>query len=184
MARLSQSQLSGFRIGTSPSTQPELPIDAPSRSDEVVSVPAPVGRKRTARSRLATTGASDTPPAQSLLGPVPAAPTRAEPRHKVGLTLPLELAERVRALTAQGYALADIVMVAYQDQRDQLLDEHEAVTPRRLVRHPQGRSPLTIALAHAERAALDAFAERLGWTRSQTVAALLERQLRSGPFPQ
>jgi hypothetical protein len=177
MARLSQSQLSRFRIGTSPSTQPELPIDAPSRSDEVVSVPAPGARKRADRSGPATTGGSDTPPAQSLLGPVPAAPARAEPRHKVGLTLPLELAERVRALTGQGYALADIVMVAYQEQRDQLLDEQHVAHPRRLVRHAQGRSPLTIALSNAERAALDTLAEHLGWTRSHTVTALLDRQL-------
>jgi hypothetical protein len=179
MARLSQSQLSGFRIGTSPSTQPELPIDVPSRSEEAVSVPALAARQRTDRSRPATTGGSDTRPAPSLLGPVPAAPTRAEPRHKVGLTLPIELAERVRALTGQGYALADIVMVAYQDQRDQLLDEHHVTRPRRLVRHVQGRSPLTIVLSNAERVALDALAEHFGWTRSYTVTALLDRQLRS-----
>ncbi len=181
MARLSQSQLSGFRIGISPATQPELPIDAPGRSDEAAPVVVPTVRKRTDRSQPATTAGSDTPRAQNLLGPVPAAPTRAEPRHKVGLTLPLELAEQVRALTGQGYALADMVMVAYQDQRDQLVDEQHAAVPRRLVRHQRGRSPITIALSSAERATLDALAEHLGWTRSHTVTALLARQLRAGP---
>jgi len=181
MARLSQSQLSGFRIGTSPSTQPELPIDAPRRSDKAASIAAPEPRKRPARSLPATAAGSDTPRAPNFLGPVPAAPTRAEPRHKVGLTLPLELAEQLRALTKQGYALADLIMVAYQDQRDQLLDEHHAAIPRRLVRHPQGRSPITVALSDAERVALDTLAQHLGWTRSHTVTALLDRQLRVDP---
>jgi hypothetical protein len=181
MARLSQSQLSGFRIGTSPSAQPELPIDAPRRSDEAAPIIAPTAPKLADQSPPAITAGSETPSAQGRLGPVPAAPTRAEPRHKVGLTLPLELAERVRALTGQGYALADIVMVAYQDQRDQLLNEQEVTTPRCLVRHQRGRSPLTIAFSSAERAALDALAEHLGWTRSHTVTALLNRQFRSGP---
>ena len=112
---------------------------------------------------------------------MPAAPTRTETRHKVGLTLPLELAEQVRTLTKQGYALADIVMVAYQDHRDQLLGDQEVAVPRRLARRPQGRSPLTVALSNAERVALDTLAERLAWTRSHTVAALLDRQLRAAP---
>jgi len=111
------------------------------------------------------------------LGPVPAAPTRTETRHKVGITLPVELAERVRVLTRQGYALAELVMVAYQDHRDALVEEHQGVVARRLVCHPRGRSPLTVALSQAERAALDALGGHLGWTRSHTVAVLLDRQL-------
>jgi hypothetical protein len=117
---------------------------------------------------------------RSALGPVPAAPTRTETRNKVGLTLPLELAKQIRARTREGYALADLVMVAYQDHRDRLLDEHQTAGPRRLVRHSQGRSPITISLSHAERAAIDTLAEHLGWARSHTVAALLDRHLQSG----
>lgn len=174
MARLSQSQLSGFRIGNdspeaSPRTEPSAKMarrDAP---------------KEATPSSLPGLGHASEVDARSSLGPVPAEPTRTEMRHKVGITLPLELAEKVRALTKQGYALADIVMVAYQDQRDQLLDEQHAAVPRRLVRHPRGRSPLTVALSHDERAALDTLVERLGWTRSHTVAALLDRQLRAKP---
>jgi len=178
MARLSQSQLSGFRIGTDP---PE----APPRTEPHPKTPrrdAP--RAPTPSSSLsAPNRASESDPvaSHSHLGPVPAAPNRTEARYKVGLTLPLELAERVRALCQQGYALADIVMVAYQDQRDQLLGEQEVTTPRRLVRHQRGRSPLTVALSNAERAALDALAHHLGWTRSHTVTALLDRQFRSDP---
>jgi len=178
MARLSQSQLAGFRIGTSPSTEPEPRPNAP-RRDAATPRAVPAARKRTEPSPPAPASRTDGSRAHSLLGPVPATPSRTEPRHKVGLTLPLELAERVRALIREGYALADLVMVAYQDQRDRLIDEHEVTTPRRLVRNPHGRSPLTVALSDAERAALAALAEHLGWTRSHTVAALLERQLES-----
>jgi len=92
------------------------------------------------------------------------------------LTLPLELAQRVRDLTHQGYGLADLIMVSYQHHRDQLLEEQAAPT-RQLVPRQRGRSPLTVALSCAERVALDSLAERLGWTRSRTVAALLEHQL-------
>jgi len=98
----------------------------------------------------------------------------------VGLTLPLDLAQRVRDLTQQGYALADLVMVAYQHHRDRLLDEHQVASPRQLVRRDKGRSPLTVALSSAERAALDTLAQRLGWTRSHTVAELLRHQLTAG----
>lgn len=128
---------------------------------------------------LARASEPDEAGARNSLGPVPAAPTRAETRNKVGITLPLELAEQVRALTKQGFALADLVMVAYQDQRDQLLAEHHAAAPRRLVHRARGRSPLTVVLSHAERAALDTLVERLGWSPSHTVAALLDRQLRA-----
>ena len=179
MARLSQSELSGFRIGTS--SEPEAPDDAPRCRDATAEHTVPGARKRTDRPLPAT--AAEAAPARASLGPVPAAPTRAELRYKIGLTLPLELAEQVRLLTAQGYAIADLVVVAYQHQRDRLLDEHEARGPRRLLRHPQGRSPVTIALAHAERAAIDQLAQRLGCSRSQTAAALLERHLKSGPLP-
>ena len=108
---------------------------------------------------------------------MPAPPARHDARHKVGLTLPLDLAQRVRELTHQGYALADLVMVAYQNHRDQLLDEHQAATPRQLVRRDKGRSPLTVALSSAERDALDTLARHLGATRSHTVARLLDHQL-------
>jgi len=177
MARLSQSQLSGFRIGTDPPEAPPRtePHPKPPRRD-MPKAPTPSSPSASGR-------ASEPDPAgaRGVLGPVPAAPTRTEARLKVGITLPLELAEQVRALTKQGYALADLIMVAYQDQRDRLLDEHHAAVSRRLVRHLQGRSPLTVALSHAERAALDALAEHLGWTRSHTVTALLDRQLGADP---
>lgn len=177
MARLSQSQLSGFRIGTEP---PE----APPRTEPRPKIPGRGAPKEATPSSLPGLGRASEPDAagaRGSLGPVPAAPSRTETRHKVGITLPLELAEKVRAFTKQGYALADLVMVAYQDQRDQLLDEHHAAVPRRLVRHPRGRSPLTVALSHDERAALDTLVEHLGWTRSHTVTALLDRQLRAAP---
>lgn len=108
---------------------------------------------------------------------MPPAPTRGDPHHKVGLTLPVEIAERVRSLTRDGYALSDLVMVAYQDHRDRLVDENHVATPRRLVQRPQGRTPVTLVLSSAERAAIDALVEHLGSTRSHTVAALLTYQL-------
>ena len=171
MARLSQSQLAGFRLGTEPvsgdANQPERrstarPTDGTRRRPDPPAPSAPPSTETT------------TP---SPLGPVPAAPTRHDARHKVGLTLPLHLAERVRQLTQQGYALADLVMVAYQNHRDQLLDEHHEPRPRQLVRRGQGRSPLTVALSNAERGALDTLADHLGATRSYTVARLIEHQL-------
>jgi hypothetical protein len=171
MARLSQSQLAGFRIGTEP--DPALPSEPKRRS---TSRPADTSHRPPVRPEPSP---SSSPRATnpSPLGPVPPAPTRHESRHKIGLTLPLDLAHRVRATTQQGYALADLVMVAYQHHRDQLLDEHQAARPRQLVRRDQGRSPLTVALSSAERAALDTLAQRLGWTRSHTVAMLLQHQL-------
>jgi len=180
MARLSQSQLAGFRVGTN---APEAP---PRHESHLKASPRNTPKAPKPTTPPVPSGASRPDPAAALspLGPLPSAPTRTEVRHKIGLTLPLELAEQVRALTRQGYALADLVMVAYQNQRDRLLEEHQTVRPRRLVRHPQGRSPLTIALSHAERTALDTLAGRLGSTRSQTVTVLLDRHLRAGPLPQ
>jgi len=182
MARLSQTQLTGFRIGTNPPTKPEPPrTDTPRRRDPTTPPAAPAARKRIEPPSPVSESRIDRAPTHGALGPVPPTRTRGEARRKIGLTLPLELAERVRAFTRQGYALADLIMVAYQDQRDRLLDEHHAANPRRLVRHPHGRSPLTVVLSDAERASLNGLAEHLGWTRSHTVTALLEHQLRDDP---
>jgi hypothetical protein len=169
MARLTESQLAGFRTGTSsrdaeaprPRRRPtDLPQDSEPRTDQ----PA-----------LALDGA--TPSTISILGPVPLPPTRGEARHKVGLTLPLALAEQVRTLTQQGYAFADLVMFAYEHHRDELVREHEAATARQLERRTVGRSSFTITLSTSERDVLDALARHLDTTRSHTVAALLERHL-------
>jgi hypothetical protein len=181
MARLSQSQLTGFRVGNDPPTEPEPRDDKRRRRDPTTPPMAPAAGKRIEPLSPVSESRIDNAPTHSVLGPVPATPTRGEARHKIGLTLPLELAEQVRAITRDGYALADLIMVAYQDQRDRLLDEHQATHPRRLVRHPHGRSPLTVALSHAERAALNGLAEHLGWTRSHTVTVLLDHQLRDDP---
>ena len=181
MARLTQSELTGFRIGTNPPTDPEPRTDTPRRRDPAAPPAGPVAPKRIEPSAPESESRIGNGRARSLLGPVPATPTRGEARHKIGLTLPLELAEQVRAFIREGYALADLVMVAYQDQRDRLLNEHRATVARRLERHPHGRSPLTVALSQAERAALDVLAEHLGWTRSHTVTVLLDYQLRDEP---
>lgn len=181
MARLSQSQLTGFRVGNDLPAEPEPRNDDPRRRDGPAPRGGRVGDKRIDPSPPVSECRIDHARTHGVLGPVPATPTRGEARHKIGLTLSLELAEQVRALTREGYALADLIMVAYQDQREQLFDEHHATNPRRLVRQPPGRSPLTVALSHAEREALDTLAEHLGWTRSHTVTALLDRQLRDDP---
>lgn len=179
MARLSQSQLAGFRIGNDPPPAPTPPATLPERGPRREQPRPDPPTEATPRPLPGLDGPTEATPARaaSWLGPVPAAPTRAEARHKVGITLPVELAEQVRVLTRQGYALADLVMVAYQDHRDALVEEHHRVAARRLVCHPRGRSPLTVALSDAERQALDALGGHLGWTRSHTVAVLLDRQL-------
>ena len=171
MARLSQSQLAGFRLGT------ETESDEPTRPEARRKPPpqAPRGRVEVPPSVQPAPSTSAT--TTNLLGPIPTAPGRGEARHKVGLTLPLELAQQVRDYTHQGYGLGDLVMVAYQNHRDQLLDDHQTARTRELVRRDRGRSPLTVALSSTERAALDTLAERLGWTRSHTVAKLFEHQL-------
>ena len=174
MARLSESQLAGFRIGTDPA-QPDATNSLERR--RTARPPGTPHRRSDPPEPSAPSPTEATTP--SPLGPVPAAPTRHDARDKVGLTLPLDLAQRVRELTQQGYALADLVMVAYQNHRDQLLDEHHEPRPRQLVRRDQGRSPLTVALSLAERAALDTLARHLGATRSHTVARLLDHQLKS-----
>jgi hypothetical protein len=167
MARLSESQLAGFRTGGTDqaghvrSRQPKTPAERAIPNTEQPTLTLQTGE---------TTGPNS-------LGPVPAAPTRSEPRHKVGLTLPLELAEQVRELTRQGYALADLVMVAYEHHRDELLSEHQTLTTRRLQRRTRGRSGFTITLSADELDALDHLARHLDTTRSQTIAALLQRQL-------
>jgi hypothetical protein len=172
MARLSQSQLAGFRIGTDTQAAAEPTRPEPRRKPPRDPHPSPVELPPAAQPAPSTPANTTNP-----LGPIPNAPGRGEPRHKVGLTLPLDLAQRVRDLTNQGYGLADIVMVAYQNHRDRLLDGHRVTNPRQLVRRASGRSPLTVALSSDERAALDALAQHLGGTRSHTVAKLLAHQL-------
>ena len=178
MARLSQSQLAGFRVGTEPAPdeanrperrRPARPPDTPDRRPETAeSTPAePTSLRMSASS-------------PSPLGPIPPAPTHDAPRHRVGLTLPLDLAQRVRDTTQQGYGLADLIMVAYQHHRDQLLEQHQATRPRQLLRRDRGRSAFTIAVSSPERAALDALATRLGSTRSHAIAALLESYVAAG----
>lgn len=163
MARLTQSQLAGFRIGTD--------TDRAARPKRATKDPQPP----TEQPALAFE--NETPSTQGPAGLLPAAPTRGEARVKIGLTLPLELAEQVRALTRQGYALADLVMVAYQDHRDELVAEHDKRTTRQLQRRTIGRSAFTITLSTAERDALDTLARRLDTSRSQTVAALVQSHL-------
>jgi hypothetical protein len=169
MARLTESQLAGFRTGTS-SQDAETPRPRRRPTD-----PPRDPEPRTDQPALALDGA--TPSTISILGPVPPPPTRGEARHKVGLTLPLELAEQVRTLTQQGYAFADLVMFAYEHHRDELVREHEVVAARQLQRRTIGRSSFTITLSAAERDALDALGRNLDTTRSHTVAALLGRHL-------
>jgi hypothetical protein len=172
MARLTESQLSGFRTGTTTTERSEPLPHRPDESPRESLTQAPA----TDQPRLAL----DTPSTISILGPIPPPPTRGDARQKVGLTLPLELAEQVRGLTRQGYALADLVMVAYQRYRDELVSQHEAGASRRLQRRAVGRSSFTVTLSVAEREALDALARQIDRTRSHTVAALVERQLSSG----
>ncbi len=169
MARLTESQLAGFRTGTrTQGVEAQLPRRRPTE-------PRRDPEPRTDQPALALDG--DTPSTISILGPIPPVPTRGDARQKVGLTLPLELAEQVRGFTRQGYALADVVMVAYEHHRDELVNEHEAPASRRLQRRAVGRSSFTITLSAAERDALDTLARHLDRTRSQTVAALLQRHL-------
>ena len=97
-----------------------------------------------------------------------------KPGEKVGLTLPVEVATEVRAIIHQGYAPADLVMVAYEHHRADLLSEYQQRTTRQLKRRRIGRSPLTVILSAAERHALDALARILDANRSNTVTALLE----------
>lgn len=177
MARLTQTQLAGFRIGADDPADNDADADGPRprRASQAEPVTRPSSRRAPPAS-VATTPETDHP---SPLGPVPPALKPGEARHKIGLTLPLDLADRVRTLTREGYALADLVMVAYQNHRDQLVEEHAVATPRRLIARPPGRTPITIALSNAEHIALDILAERLGWTRSHTVAALLDLQIES-----
>jgi hypothetical protein len=172
MARLTESQLAGFRTGTQPPA--DSPTTAPRRPKE---------HQRDQRDELPRADQPVLPlPRQrrtvdSVLGPVPCAPRRGELRHKIGLTLPLDLGERLRALTQQGYALADLVMVAYEYYRDGLLAERQERSPRQLKRRTVGRSSFTITLSAAERDALDRLAHHLDTTRSHTVGHLLERHL-------
>jgi hypothetical protein len=172
MARLTESQLAGFRVGTN--TSPAQDARARRRAKEQPREP-PTQEPRADQPALALQ--ADRPNISSPLGPVPPAPARDEPRRKVGLTLPVGLAEEVRALTRQGYAPADLVMVAYQDHRDELLAERRTRATRRLQPRRIGRSSFTVTLSAAERDALDALARHLDTTRSQTVKALLERHL-------
>jgi hypothetical protein len=171
MARLSESQLAGFRTGTNTSAD-----DDARRRRRSNNPPREPRAQQPRADQPALALHSDKPNIASPLGPVPPARTRSEARHKVGLTLPVELAEEVRALTQQGYAPADLVMVAYQRHRDELLGEVQTRT-RKLQRRTIGRSAFTVTLSPAERDALDTLARHLDTTRSQTVAALLERHL-------
>ena len=171
MARLTESQLAGFRVGTNTPADDHAPPQRRSKSP-----PREPGTQEPRADQPAFVLHTDRPNIASRLGPVPPAPARGEFRHKVGLTLPVELAEEVRALTQQGYAPADLVMVAYQHHRDELLGEHQTRT-RQLQRRTIGRSAFTVTLSPAERDALDALARHLDTTRSQTVAALLARHL-------
>ena len=171
MARLTESQLAGFRVA---SKTPADDTARPQRHSK--SPPREPGTQQPRADQPTLALHTDRPNIASPLGPVPPAPARGEARHKIGLTLPVELAEEVRALTQQGYAPADLVMVAYQHHRDELLGERKTRT-RQLQRRTIGRSAFTVTLSPAERDALDALALHLDTTRSQTVAALLERHL-------
>jgi hypothetical protein len=175
MARLTESQLAGFRTGTGTPAAAKSP--RPRRGPKAPPDDVPAQHVRTDQPALALTAGTPTTP--SSLGPVPPAPTRSEPRQKVGLTLPLKLAEQARATTRQGYALADLVMVAYQHHRDALVEDRQRRSTRQLERRAIGRSSFTVVLSVAERDALDALAQYLGTTRSHAIALLLERQLSS-----
>jgi hypothetical protein len=172
MARLSESQLAGFRVGTN---TPATEQPRPGRGSKEPEPEASTQEPRADQPALALHADSQKFP--SALGPVPPAPARAEARHKVGLALPIELAEEVRALIQQGYRPADLVMVAYQQHRDDVVRDRATRTSRELRRRTVGRSSFTVALSAAERDALDVLARRLDTTRSQTVTALLQRHL-------
>jgi hypothetical protein len=172
MTRLTQSQLAGFRTGTQ--TSDDAPVRAPHRPTE----PAHDRRDEAPHADQPGLPLPRERRAPDIeVGSVPSAPGRNEPRHKIGLTLPIDLGERIRALTQQGYALADLVMVAYQHHRDDLIAERQERAPRQLERRRIGRSPFTISVSAAERDALDALARHLDTTRSHTVSNLLERHL-------
>jgi chromosome partitioning protein len=172
MARLTESQLAGFRTGT------QTPAGAPARTPRRPKEPPRDQRDEEPRAAQPVLPLPPEPRnPNSELGPVPSAPGRTEPHRKVGLTLPLDLGQRLRAFTQRGYALTDLVMVAYQHHRDELVAERRERGPRRLERRTAGRSSFTITLSAAERDALDALAHHLDTTRSHTVASLLERHL-------
>jgi hypothetical protein len=173
MARLTESELAGFRTGTNPPSDDDAP--RPRRRSKNPPREPTAQQPRADQPALALH--TDRQNIASPLGPVPPAPARGEARHKVGLTLPLKLAEEVRALTQQGFAPADLVMVAYEHHRDELVEARQARTVRQLQRRTVGRSAFTVTLSPAERDALDALARHLDTTRSQTVAALLQRHL-------
>jgi hypothetical protein len=172
MARLTESQLAGFRTGTS-----AKPDHAAASSPDRREPPREALTPRPAADQQSLALDGDATSTDSSMGPVPPAPARRDARQKIGLTLPIDLAEAVRSLTRQGYALSDLVMVAYQHHRDELVSERQATTARKLQRRAAGRSPFTITLSRAERHALDALAHHLDTTRSQTVTGLLERHL-------
>lgn len=167
MARLTESQLAGFRTGTT--TKPDRSTRPARGRGRPPEEPGSDQASLVLNDGVTSTG--------TALGPVPPAPARSDTRHKVGLTLPIELAEAVRGVTGQGYALADVVMVAYQHHRDELVRERRAATARRLQRRAIGRCSLTVTLSAAERDALDALARQIDNNRSHTVAALLQRHL-------
>jgi hypothetical protein len=173
VARLSESQLAGFRTGTT--TKPEYSTRRAREGEKPLHQPA------TAQPSLALADASTTT-TSSPLGPVPSAPARRDPRYKIGLTLPTELAAEVRRFIDQGYALADLVMVAYHNHRDDLVREDTTRT-RRLERRKIGRGSFTITVSARERDALDDLARRLDTTRSHTVAVLIQRQLHTVDTP-
>jgi hypothetical protein len=169
MPRLTESQLAGFRVGTSTdSDRPRPQAREPAK---------PRREARTDQPALELDDDTRTTDAGTTLGRVPAAPARSDPRHKIGITLPAELAANVRSIIKQGYALADLVMVAYREHRDDLVREHATRTTRQLVRRKVGRGSFTVTLSVQERDALDALARRLDATRSHTVAAVIERYL-------
>lgn len=169
MARLTESQLAGFRTGG------DAPVESRPRGRPNEPALEPLTQEPGADQPSLALGSTVSTP--SALGPVPSAPARSDARQKVGLTLPVELAEAVRGVTSQGYALADLVMVAYQQHRGELVSERQEATARKLQRRTVGRSSFTITLSTTEREALDALAHLLDTTRSYTVAALLERHL-------
>jgi hypothetical protein len=172
MARLTESQLAGFRIRTK---TPADDHDPPRRRSD--NQPREPKTQQPRADQPALELHADTSNIASPLGLVPPAPARGEARHKVGLTLPVELAQQVRVHTQQGYAPADLVMVAYQHHRDALVEERQGRALRQLKRRTVGRSSFTVTLSAAERDALDALAQQLDTTRSHAVASLLERHL-------
>jgi hypothetical protein len=169
MARLSESQLAGFRTSTTNDR------DRPRRQEREPGKPH--REARTDQPALALDDGPRTNEARTTLGPVPAAPGRGDHRQKIGITLPAELAAQVRSFIQEGYALADLVMVAYRHHRDDLVREHATYTTRQLERRKVGRGSFTVTLSAHERDALDALAGHLDATRSHTVAALIDRYL-------